>query len=228
MRKVLSQTQSERIRRMIPFESSPDLKKLKIKTYMVIIYHFNDKMTDLSRFTQLYVIKIFLDVLYRRNKHIVIPEVLLELVPELEEKLCQDLQKIDSIANSGDSKRIIQYVTNDSLHNILFLRYIELQKTLFEVTRHSTDKFDDLNSFMQRINNPVFINRDVIGDLLPASSVIILGDYSWSSIFSCIFRYILYSKTKQLPFMNGINVDFSMASCSWYDAGEDSELIFNY
>jgi len=47
---------------------------------------------------------MFLEMKYYCDPHIIIPEVLLESDPNIEETLRQDLKRIDLIASSGDKK----------------------------------------------------------------------------------------------------------------------------
>jgi len=188
------------------------------------------KMSDPSRFTPLYVNQMFLNILYRRNKHIVIPEVFLEFVPELEKTLCRDLNKIKLIANSGDSKKIIKHITEkDLLINFLGAsgRYNDVPKFLFHDIPLAADVCNDLNDFMQQIKYPEIINCDAIRELLPATPKIMIGDYDYYSVLSCIFRYILYTKTKDLHDLNGIVLNFEPVSYFWYD-GQERRLVFNY
>jgi len=167
-------------------------------------------MSDTPRFTPLYVIRIFLDFLYYRNKNLVIPEAFLESDPTFEECLCQDLKEINEIANLGDSDQIIKFVTEiGSLHTIFNVerRYGKIYKILFKFHLSQT-MVDDVESFMKNVRVPDVINCDILRDLMPAQTLIMYGDHQWGEIFDCIFRYILYVKTKHLIIFDQAKLNF--------------------
>jgi len=158
-------------------------------------------MSNTSRFTPLYVVKMFLEILYYRHKNIILPQAFLESELNFEEDLHQDLKKIDMIASSGDSKKIIKLVRNDDL----LLKELKTPAKYSITTRlspllrgHRICLCHDLDTFMQYIETPQLINCDAVSDLIPIRSDIMRGDYYWQSVFSCVFRYILFVKVKHL------------------------------
>jgi len=191
-----------------------------------------------DRFTPLYVIKIFLDMLYHQNKNIVIPEALLECSSFVEEHLREDLRKIDSIANSGDVKKINTYLT--SKYNITYdteicTRYDTIYSVLFcgmerDFYENAEYVYENAEDFMSDFKTPSVINYDVLKDLIPTRRFMMSGIYEWGSIFDCIFKYILYTKTKHLCLFDQSKLCFKPLFLSWclyVDTMED-DFIFNY
>jgi len=183
-------------------------------------------MFDTSRFTPFYVIKMFLDILHYSNKNIIVPEVLLESGPTLEKVLRKDLEKINTIASSGDAQEIIKYVTTQTFSDTYnHDRYCDLTNALFRTGQHYV--CFDLETFMKHIELPNIINQDVIKDYFPLRSYILCGNFSWTSVLNCVFRYILYMKTKHLALFEECNINFrpetSDVACDMKD-----DFIFNY
>jgi len=185
-------------------------------------------MSDTLRFTPLYVIRIFLDVLYCSNKNIIIQEALLEFDPSIEENLRQDLKKIDEIANSGDSEKIIKIVTDyfflGNIFNVI-RRYCKISLALFE---YDEKYICDLDSFVKSMKFPYLVNHDVVKDLMPFNLRIMNGEYYWWSILGCIFRYILYIKTKHLKLFD--KNELYLVPCPRYHSpvSMDPGFIFEY
>jgi len=66
-----------------------------------------------KRFTQLHVIRMFLELKYYPHTHFIIPEALLECNIIIEETLFQDLKNIDTIATSSDLNEITKYLKGE-------------------------------------------------------------------------------------------------------------------
>jgi len=159
-------------------------------------------MSDSLRFTPLYVIQIFLDILYFSNENIVIPEALLESHPSIEENLRQDLRKIDEIADLEAVEQIIKFVTTSKSFMFRFkvaCRYDKIFDALHGINEAYSDDLEilekngcvnpnDLETFIKHFNNSNILNRDVLRDLLPFRFDIMIGGYAWSVIIDCIFR----------------------------------------
>jgi len=180
---------------------------------------------DTSRFTPLYVIKMFLDALHFQNKNIIIPEALLECGNDFEENLRQDLKEIGVIADSNNRENLVKYVTEPYLlTNIfyIFRRYSELVRILFGSRNCLSKDHKTLEDFMREVNFPTIINRDVVKDMMPVSSHIICGRYYWKRIFCCIFRYILYTKTKHLGLFEQTTIDFRLGTT------DQDFVVFDY
>jgi len=192
--------------------------------------HLNSLIEDTSRFTPLYVIQMFLEILYhQQGTHIIIPEGLLECGPEIEENLIQDLEKISVIAGSGDSKEISKHITQFRPFDMIFriqTRYDALFQTLF-CSNTSIAICGTFESFMSRMKHPNIINHDVLKDLIPVPSNIIHGAYEWDTIFNGIFRYILYLKTKHLQLVNKDELYFR-PMCFRHPDPMTNDFIFNY
>jgi len=191
-------------------------------------------MSDTSRFTPLYFVKMFLDHLYYQNKNIIIPEAFLESHPLFEENLQQDLKSIDELAKSNNREKIIEFAMKGSSMKSemkIFSRYFPVIGDLFV---HMNDSEEDerrtnINTFVQCFKLPNIINRDVMKDLMPVRPLIMNGDYHWVSIFFCIFDYILYTKTKHLCIFEGNKMDFTPKSIHDKTPSEmKNDFIFNY
>jgi len=191
---------------------------------IIVIHHLLTLMSDTSRFTPLYVVRMFLDTKYCENNNIFIPEAFLEHSPEFEKKLCDNLKKIDEIAKSCDSEKIIAYVihsqTPEDLHECL--RFNDL----FYHPR--CELYTNVESLMRHIKNPTIVNHDFIKDLIPVRAHILYGEYGTDDVFTCIFRYIMYIKTKHLCiYLDDIEINFRPFSCTCtHKIGK--EYIFNY
>jgi len=183
---------------------------------------------DTSRFTPLYIIRMFLEMRYYRNKHMFFPEVILESAPQIEEGLRQVLKKIDAITDA-EPKEIIKhikkkylikfdniYAFNTALRNVL-----SGYKTLPRIS-------ENLEEFLSYIDFPSVVNHDVMKDLLPIDTNIMEGEYGRSSIFDCIFRYILYLKTKHLGLFNDIWINFKPIALDYNKDEMDESYIFTY
>jgi len=185
-------------------------------------------MSDPSRFTPLYVIQMMLDIKYGKNSNMIMPEALLEHSLTFEEDLLEDLETIDAIAESGDSEKIIGYVNETKRlmkTQCTFNRYTELYGSLFRNFSNGCTGCADLKSFMQRVRIPNIINHDFVKDLLPTDDAVLSGNYVMIDVFDCIFRYILYIKTKHLClFAEDHKIEFESSH-----VGEGlNKLIFNY
>jgi len=177
-------------------------------------------------------------MLYHRHKNIVIPEVLLECGPSFEKNLRHDLEEIDSIANSGSVRKITEYVTLkymliDKFHSssgCVEKRYGEAFDILFQ-NAFDGRVHNNLKDFLRGLKYPDVINRDVIKDLLPIGTNIMSGDRGIFSILDCIFRYILYAKTKHLLLFTQSQMKSAFDVCFFDSHGIDKatpDIIFNY
>jgi len=184
---------------------------------------------DTSRFTPLYVTKMFLYILHQTHKNIIIPEVLLELVPDFEENLRHDLKEIDSIANSGNSTKIIKYMTRDGciVNKICAgARYEKLFDILFGL-RNSKCICNDLDSFMNCVTYSVIINGDIVRELIPVSPSILFGECNMGDALCSIFKYILYLKTKDMSCFKKNEIIFK--SVKFFGTPEiKSDIFFSY
>jgi len=106
-------------------------------------------MSNTSRFTPLYVTRMFIEMIYYSNKDLIIPDVLLECGPTYEDSLCQDLEEINEIANSGNTEKIIKHIRGTELL-IDCSKYIELLITLF--------CFKEIDSFLCKNLNDFLLN----------------------------------------------------------------------
>jgi len=195
------------------------------------LIHLRTNMSNTSRFTPLYVVRIFLDILHYSHKNIIIPEALLESDPTIEKNLRNDLQKIDELANSGDSDQIIKFVVETvpmkNKLNDLLSRYSEMHSILFNYV--GNDKhIDELDTFMSHVGVSHIINRDVVKDLMPVKIDILSGEYFFHSIFICIFRYILYVKTKHLNLFEQTQINFTPKPTIYCSREMEHTFIFNY
>jgi len=196
---------------------------------------------DTLRFTPLYIIKIFLDIKYE-NKNIVIPEVLLELVPGLEETLRNTLNKIDLIAR-GNPKEIIKYMSHDrflctefgvineykKLREILFVDTQYTSSTVCDDLNTSSTVCDDLNTFLKLINHPTIINHDAVKDLIPIAPKIMLGcNHGSLNIFGSVFKYVLYLKIKDLSCWKKNEIVFHSVNILSPGLSLPDEIFFNY
>jgi len=191
---------------------------------------YNHSYEDTSRFTPLYVIRMFLEMKYYRNPHIIIPEAFLESDPTIEENLRRDLRNIDLIVESGDLNKIFKCMTNR-------WSFITTNKTIEHDCHKLSYAFQDFNFlsgcsresvefFLGQMNCPNIINCDVVRDLMPVNESIMNGDYSIRSVFDCIFRYILYTKTKHLGIFNKTKLNFNPVALNQDMMSDD--FIFNY
>jgi len=186
-------------------------------------------MSNTSRFTPLHVVRIFLDIMYYRNKNIIIQEAFLESNSEFEEYLCRDLKKIDEIANSDDQKQIIEFVKKCDLmmsRSNISQTYMQTMNVLFHFNCINT-YCEDVESFLQCVKCPNIINHDAIKNFIPLNSYVMFGDHHWERILDCIFRYILYEKTKHLHIFEQVELNFRPGSDSPIDEMKDN-FIFNY
>jgi len=191
-------------------------------------------MSDASRFTPLYVTRMFLDMLHFHNKNIIIPEAFLECGPTYEENLRHDLMVIDVIANSGDTQRIIDFV----MTNYLMLNRFDIETRYGEITfvlcfnytpvdetfAGSKREPIDFNAFMQNWKYPNVINQDVAKDLTHFDRHTTDYRYGYQSSFDCVFRYILYAKTKHLGIYKQNLIDFNPDD----SRGIAPNFLFNY
>jgi len=175
---------------------------------------------------------MFLDVVYYPNKNIIIPEVFLESNPTFEENLCKTIKETDIIANSGDAQRIFEYLIQvRSLRNELELygKYDGVMNILFSLKHKVNERCNKIEIFMSHIKYPNIINCDVVKDLMPVAPIIMFGNYNWVSTFECIFRYILYVKTKHLHLLKDVTkINFKpMCEDDNFDEMENN-FLFNY
>jgi len=197
---------------------------------LIVIHHSITQMSNLLRFTPLYVIRMLLDIKYGENSHIIIPEALLEHTPKFEEDLRQDLKKIDMIAESGDTKLIIEYVKSYysiMKDNNIYIRYASLYRSLFYDKKYEV--CENLEKLMQHVKIPNIINRDFVKDLIPINQYVFNGKCNTIIVFDCIFRYILYTKTKHLNLFNEyIKSRFFSPYIGIGNGKNDNYFIFNY
>jgi len=164
----------------------------------------------------LYIIRMMLDIKYGEYSNMFIPEALLEHESRFEEDLCQTLKKIDVIAESGDTDQIIKYIHNNAVLMKDFGIYCvcgNLYSSLFQSDFSVHVVCADLESFMKKhIKCPDIMNHDFVRELLPTNVYILLnGRQSIINAFDCIFRYILYIKTKHLClFTEGTEIKFDL------------------
>jgi len=181
-------------------------------------------MSDPLRFTPLHVIRMFLNIKYGENSNIIIPEALLEHKPGFEENLRQNLKNIDMVAESGNSKQIIEYITDHYCLMENRSEYLNMLGNFFDIFDHDCA---NLESFMRHVKIPNIINRDFVRDLVPVNARILYGNYRVLDVFDYIFKYILYTKTKHLRlFSDDIVMSLSLEHNGIGKIGKD--FIFNY
>jgi len=105
---------------------------------------------------------MYLAILYQKSKYIVIPEVLLEFVPGLEETLLFSLKEIDLIAKSDDFEHIINCVRRNqyTILGCFYVTkgYVELSNVLFHTNCYSSIVYNNLDDFMAHSKYPVIMN----------------------------------------------------------------------
>jgi len=151
---------------------------------------------------------MFLEIKYYKNKSLIIPEALLEYDSTYEENLRQDLKEIDKIASSGDKKWIRALVTH-SRHMAEHFDVAEKYRDMLCFLHESTNSIlnEPMEEFKKRLSLSNIVNQDVSKDSLLEQTKMI-GDYEWYSVFNCIFRYILYVKTKHMKIFSKYEVSF--------------------
>jgi len=180
---------------------------------------------DTSRFTPLYIIQMFLDILHYSNKNIIMPEVLLESHPSIEEKLREDLKEIDEIANSGNHDQIIKLMNTYCSLNTKFDVMSRYGVVIYLLFGYAKENINDVGTFAS-IKFRHLVNQAVVKDLIPFNLDIMHGDHYWTSIFNYIFTYILYVKTKHLCLFEHSVMDFKPSIRRSNDMKND--YIFNY
>jgi len=188
-------------------------------------------MSNTLRFTPLYVTQMFLKIKYGVHSCIFIPEVLMESDPDIEKNLHQDLKEIDILANSNDSNEIIKCLKEEYFMREKFNYFAQYEHMINVLIGHRGSSFyscKDLNDFLQHMSDPTIINHDSLKDLIPVKLDILTGDYCWNSVFDCIFRYILYTKTKHLPFLEKTIVEFKLVNTYKISDRTMTPLFFNY
>jgi len=183
--------------------------KIKLPKPILLLYSIAT-MSDASRFTPLYVTQMFLEMKYCSYKNLIIPEVLLECGPNYENNLRRDLKEIDSIANSGDLEKIYDLVTSRFTIMVDFdvrNRYDDVPNALFKSVHTRVIRGESPEELKKRLALSNIINQDVLKDLVP-EKIMMSGYYEWHSVFSCIFRYILYVKTTHLNIFEQNNMNF--------------------
>jgi len=189
---------------------------------------------DTLRFTPLYVTRMFIEMCYYLNKNLIIPEALLECGPTFESSLLQDLEEINTVANSGDTVKIIQCLRYSYVLSKRFKirrRYDDLCRALYHFFGTHSHVCENVNDFLFHMNAPNIINCDIIKELVPIRLSIMFGDYDWQSVFDCIFRYILYIKTKHLGLIETNELNFMPCIGELSNLGINKmghDFIFNY
>jgi len=186
-------------------------------------------MSDTTRFTPLYIIQMFLDMRYYTKRNIIIPEAFLESDQGLEQKLRKCLKEINRIVDTNAKKNIHALVMCEDILKYRIKAgtiYDDLHRRLFYTGNIATNGYN----FESCFKNTNIINRDVVKDLAPSNWYITRGDYIGDSIFDCIFRYILYVKTKHLNIFNEAEIYFLPNRVFYFDSdvGMKRDFIFNY
>jgi len=162
---------------------------------LIVIHHLLTPMSNPLRFTPLYVIRMFLDIKYGANSNIFLPEAFLEYTPKFEEDLRQNLKNIDTIAESGDSKLIIEYMTEQYYLTKNRHEYYYMVDDLFDIPDNDYN-CANLESFLSHVEIPNIINCDFVRDLIPVNVDILYGNYCVLDVFDPCISLVLLIDSK--------------------------------
>jgi len=119
-------------------------------------------MLDTSRFTPLYIIQMYIDMVHYPDGHIIIPGALLECDPTIEENLCLKLKEIDKIANSGGSEKIFYYVFNKTpMEREIYGNY--RFANLFSASSVPSNMRSNFCSSVENIAIPIYFRNELTG-----------------------------------------------------------------